>query len=520
MAAPRSGGPRSSPLRGRWSTADLPRPSLPVIVAGLVVLGTLLRLPFLGLFPMPDESGLLIVASHWRDGGPMMYGHLFVDRPPGLIAFYALAHALGGIAAARWMGMLLVALLVVAASRVGLLLGGRRGAIWAGIAAVALATNRATGAQEINAELIGVPFIVAGIALGLDAVRREHAATRQAALLLGAGLLVMAGPAVKQNLMDGVVFLVVIVVAQAWHLRSGWRHALSSLGLLAGGMALLPVAVMVWFVVDGPGLSVVWQTLYGFRVEAGRVISDGSLVAVGARMRQLPVLALSSGLVTLLLAGAWALRRWLSHPVVLATGAALAVEIAGVALGGSYWAHYLIALIPGVVLVVAAASAMVKGTVPMVLAVAFALTSTVVDTASAVVGTPVDQQDLRDRAVTSWLEDAHLPGDTGLVTYGQAQVLEASGLRPGYPYLWSLPARTLDPDLHRLTRGLHAQAGPDWVVVWLPVDTWGLDPHGLVAKELTRHYRLVATVCDVPIYLKSGEYRSLPPVPSGCTVTP
>lgn len=53
------------------------------------------------------------------------------------------------------------------------------------------------------------------------------------------------------------------------------------------------------------------------------------------------------------------------------------------------------------VLVVAAASAMVKGTVPMVLAVAFALTSTVVDTAFAVVGTPVDQQDLRDRAVAS-----------------------------------------------------------------------------------------------------------------------
>ena len=157
---------------------------------------------------------------------------------------------------------------------------------------------------------------------------------------------------------------------------------------------------------------------------------------------------------------------------------------------------------------------------PMVLAVAFALTSTVVDTASAVVGTPVDHQDLRDRAVTSWLAAAHLPGDTGLVTYGQAQVLEASGLRPGYPYLWSLPARTLDPDLHRLARRLHASAGPDWVVVWLPVDTWGLDPYGLVTKELTRHYRRVATVCDVPIYLKGGEYRSLPPVPSGCTVTP
>ena len=227
-----------------------------------------------------------------------------------------------------------------------------------------------------------------------------------------------------------------------------------------------------------------------------------------------------SGLVTVLLAGAWLLRRRLSHPVVLATGVALTIELVGVALGGSYWAHYLIALIPGAVLVVAATAAVVKRGVPMLLAVAFALTSTLVDTAGAVVGPAPAEQDLRDRAVTSWLQDAHLPGDTGLVTYGQAQVLEASGLRPGYAFLWSLPARTLDPDLHRLARDLHAPSGPDWVVVWLPVDTWGLDPHGLVAGELTRHYRQVATVCGVPIWLKSGEYRTLPPVPAGCTVTP
>jgi hypothetical protein len=520
MAAPPGEGTITTPGTGsRWAAA-LRRPSLPIVVAGLVILGVLLRLPFLGLFPMPDESGLLIVASHWRDGGPMMYGHLFVDRPPGLLAFYALVNTLGGITAARWLGMVLVAVLVVAASRLGWLLGGRRGAVWAGIVAMALATNRATGSQEINAELIGVPFIVAGIALGLDAVRREHTPTRQWLLLVSAGLLVSVGPAVKQNLVDGVVFLVGFVAAQAWCGRWAMRRTLTTLVALAAGVAVLPVVVAIWFVVDGPGLAVVWHTLFGFRVQAGQVISDGSLVAVGERMRTLPLLALSSGLVTLLLAGAWLLRRRLAHPVVLATGVALVVELVGVGLGGSYWAHYLIALVPGVVLVVSATAAVAGRGLPMVLAVTFALTSTVVDTAVAVVGPPATAQDLRDRAVTSWLEDAHLPGDTGLVTYGQAQVLEASGLRPGYPFLWSLPARTLDPDLHRMARDLHRPAGPDWVVVWLPVDTWGLDPYGLVAGELTRHYRQVATVCGVPIWLKNGEYRTLPSVPAGCTVTP
>ena len=490
------------------------------MVAGLVILGVLLRLPFVGLFPMPDESGLLIVASHWHDSGPMMYGHLFVDRPPGLLAFYAVVNALGGITAARWLGMVLVAVLVLAASRVGWLLGGRRGAVWAGGVAMALSTNRAIGAQEINAELIGVPFIVAGIALGLDAVRRDHAPARQRLLLVAAGLLVAVGPLVKQNLVDGVVFLVVLIAAQAWAGRWGPRRTFPALGLVVAGVAVLPVIAAIWFAVDGPGLTVVWRTLFGFRVQAGQVISDGSLVAVGERMRRLPLLALSSGLVTLLLAGAWLLRRRLSHPVVLATGAALVVELVGVGLGGSYWAHYLIALVPGVVLVVSATAAVAGRGLPMALAVALALTSTLVDTAVAVVGPPAATQNIRDRAVTSWLEDAHLPGDTGLVTYGQAQVLEASGLRPGYAFLWSLPARTLDPDLHRMARDLHRPGGPDWVVVWMPVDTWGLDPYGLVAGELTRHYRQVATICGVPIWLKSGEYRTLPPVPAGCTVTP
>jgi hypothetical protein len=47
-----------------------------------VLVGLLLRLPFTCRPAYPDEAGYLLVARHWRSGGPWLYGMLWVDRPP------------------------------------------------------------------------------------------------------------------------------------------------------------------------------------------------------------------------------------------------------------------------------------------------------------------------------------------------------------------------------------------------------------------------------------------------------
>jgi hypothetical protein len=54
------------------------------------------------------------------------------------------------------------------------------------------------------------------------------------------------------------------------------------------------------------------------------------------------------------------------------------------------------------------------------------------------------------------------------------------------------------------------------VVEWLPVDTWGLDPEHRLLATLTMRYRVVATVCDVQVYLHRGVKRTLPPLPLDC----
>ncbi|MFN8195413.1 MAG: hypothetical protein U0R80_14155 [Nocardioidaceae bacterium] len=501
--------------------ARLRHPSTPAAVAALVLLVAALRAPFVGLFPFPDESGLLIVASHWRDNGPQLYGHLFVDRPPGLLLFYAAADALGGLVAARVFGILLVAGLVVAAGRVGWLVGGRRSAIWSAAVAAGLACNPATGAQEINAELIGVPLIVAGAALALAALRPEGPPRRRALLLVAAGTAAGLAPTVKQNLVDGLVLVVVLVGVAAWQGRWGVRRTATSWGLLAAGAAAPWVLILLWMVVDGPGTRVLWDTLVQFRVRAGEVMASHPYTAVTERLAHLPVLAAASGLVLLVAVALWLLRRALTEPAVVAGVAMLAAELAGLALGGNYWAHYLIALIPGVVVLVASAARRGTRTWPLLAAVVFTVGSAVVASAGSVgAEAPLAPSHAKEEAVSSWLRAAQGSGDTALVTYGQAQLLEASGLRPGYPYIWSLPLRTFDPHLDRLVHDVRSSHRPDWVVEWLPVDSWGLDADGRAQRAIDAHYRPVATVCGVPVLLRSDLLRALPPVPAGCTTTP
>ena len=123
--------------------------------------------------------------------------------------------------------------------------------------------------------------------------------------------------------------------------------------------------------------------------------------------------------------------------------------------------------------------------------------------------------------VASWVRDSADPDDSIVVPSSNASVIEQSGLRPVYPYAWSLPVRTLDPHLDLLRSTLSGPDAPTWVVQWDRDDAWGLDPDGRVTATLRAYYRQVGEVCGRPIWLHDGETRQLPATPpeSSC-VTP
>lgn len=214
----------------------------------------------------------------------------------------------------------------------------------------------------------------------------------------------------------------------------------------------------------------------------------------------------------LLLTAIWRLRRASPrNPVLLAGAALLLVELVGVVGGGSYWDHYLLATIPGVALLVALATRP-PGQRLLTGVLAGSLVSALV--AGGVTLIAETERSLgREATMAAWLREARQPGDTGLVIHGQPQVLERAGLRPAYPFLWSLPTRVMDPELARMTATLDSPGGPDWVVQLGSIDTWSLDPTGRAQQALDAHYRPVANVCGFPVLLRQGVQRTLPPLP-------
>lgn len=494
-----------------------------------IALAVALRLPFVSVFPSADEGGLSLVARHWHAGGPGLYGDLFVDRPPLLLLFWRAANAAGGVEAARLLALGEVTLLVVSAAWAGYLLGGQRGARWSALTAAALSATPLFDVQEVIGELLAIPLVMLSCALALTAVQRGRGPRWQVAWAFGSGLAGAAALLMKQNFFDGLVFAGVLVVVLRRTGRCSTASAVRALVAGAVGAALPLGTTVVWAATSGPGVAVLWYTLYGFRADAAGVILSRSLSADQRRFLHMALVAAASGLVPLLLGYLWLSRRRLRRgdPVSVAVAAMLAVELAGVAFGGSFWTHYLVALVPSAALAAGRIPALVHRPLTWPRPVfAFVLASAVAATVITASGSYNEslasgisaRSPAAERAIVRWLQNAHRAGDTGLVTYGQANVIEASGLRPSrYPYLWSLELRAQDPHLTRLSRYVSSPWGaPTWLVEWMGWNAWGLDRTRVLSAAVEHHYRRAADVCGVPVFLHDRLRRPLPTSPAWC----
>ena len=478
-----------------------------------MLLALLLRAPSLTSLAYPDEGGLLLVARHWHGGGPGLYGDLWVDRPPLLLAFWKVAAVLGGVTAARVLALIWVGVLVVLAAWVGRVVGGSRGARWAAFLAAVLACSPLLGASEVDAELLGAPLVL--LACGAALRTAPPASPRaQASWAVVAGVSGTAALLVKQNLADGLVFGAVLVGSAAATRRWPRASVLRVLTLGALGAAAVVAGTLAWSAAAGHGVGELASTLFGFRVQAAQVITEGSTSAPQSRLVRLLGFSVASGLVVSLLVAAGPLRRGMSRrqPVAFATVAMTLFGVVGIAAGGSFWQHYLLELLPAAVLATAVTSADGRPVVATRAVVAMATASAVLAVALAPVAFPRHHES----RLVDWLAQARRPHDSALVTYGQANIIEAARLRPArYPYLWSLPVRAEDPGLTRLRDTLTGPHAPTWLVEWLPVDTWGLDASGALARVIHREYRSV-DVCGVPVHLRRDATRVLPPAPASC----
>lgn len=437
-------------------------------VTALAALSGAAWLPFAGRTLSPDEGGLLILADQWS-AGSSLYGDYFVDRPPLLVAIFALADALGGSAwVVRGLGILAVVATVLLAGLVGQL--AANAPLLPAATAAALVCTPLFGSTVVNGELLGLPFLVGGSAAVLAAAREED--WLRWGLLAGA--LGACGALVKQSLLDVFVLAAVLLV-----LRRRPRALLA----VATGAAVTVVVAVALAASRGTDPGDLWQGVVVFRQDAGAVITQS---ATSATMRRLGVLALAvlgTGLPLLLLALARRLRASvdLRRPAL----AVLAWELLVVLAGGSYWLHYLMGLVPGLVLLTAAGLQHSPRPDRLVRASYAVLAASTVIGLLWVLAQPIHRE---EEPAIAWLEGHAQPGDTAIVAFGAANILRETGLRSPYPDLWSLPVRVHDPELTALCALLTAPSRPTWLVVaGRSLATWGVDASA-ADRVLHEHY--------------------------------
>ncbi len=472
-----------------------------------------------------DEGGFAVVARYSRAGGPYLYGPDWVDRPPGLIAVFAFAEHLGTYGV-RVAAALLAVLLVGSIATAARTLAGRWAAGWTAWTAFALSSSVLLQAQRLNGELVAAAFVSLSVAATVGALRGARTGRARLALALLGGAAASTAMLSKQNFIDAFVFVAVLLVVGSLR-RGGPRSPRSGRAAgvalsYAAGASVPFAAAALWSADHGGPVSLIYA-MFGFRSDAAVVMAHWSFSAPSHRLVSLVLLAVGSGLFLL---GANLLvrnrRRLLRRsPIAWAIAATAAVELAGIAAGGNFWPHYLIALVPMVSLAVGlgARPRMPGRRTTQVLAVVAVLTTM---TLSPVAAVESAQSPSEAYATGHWIGASSRPGDTITVLFTHANVINASGLEPGYPYAWSLPVRTLDPHLSLLLHTLRGSLAPTWVVQWDPPDTWGLDPHGRLDRVLRAHYREVARVCGRAVWLHDRAQRRLTPVlrPAACGTAP
>ncbi len=461
-----------------------------------------------------DEGGYLLVARRWHSGGEFLYGDYFVDRPPLLMALFEAAALTEWDHAVRVIAIPFVVLFVLAAWRAGSTLSGGAGARWATVVAAGLMCSPALAADQADGELFGAALVMAALALALSA---WHASTssRRLPLAAAAGAVGAAAPLVKQNLLEGLLFLAALVVFARRDQRGrGGPANVVALGALLG--ALLCAALLwLWLVLAGIEPASAWRDLVGFRSAALDVIWGTRPQASITRAVLLVVLGLGTGVLAVVATWFAAARVWWPRgPESPAISAVLLYGLAAIVAGGSYWPPYLLQLAPAAVLAAAvvapsasAAGAWMRGAGRTIVA-----SAAVGSVAAGAIYATVPWVWFSQRT-GEWLAQSKAPTDTAFVAYGYASILESADMSSPYPHLWSVPMRTLDPEQARLRTTLAGPDAPAWIVQINGLNAWGIDDEGRLRSLVRERYREVADICGHRVWLRRDLTRDLAPRP-------
>ena len=327
-------------------------------LAGCVLLALLLRVPYLSTPLGRDEGGLAYMAQHWSDTSGSLYGAYWVDRPPLLILLFKAA-VVGGEGGVRALGAVAAVALVIGVTLLARAVEGPRAGWIAGLLAALMSGSVSIGSIFTPGEVLAVvPSTFSLLCLVL-----AHR-SRQARWVFAAGFLAVCAALIKQSFLDaglaGAVFVAASAIADR-DVRRRWPLA------YAAGAAIPFAALLVWLAAAHESIGEFVYTLFGFRLQLLNTLA-GSDIPLHVRFQKLEEPSWDSGLTIVLgaaLVGLFCLRK--DRVLAVTFIAWLAAAAFGVLGGGSYFAHYLIGLVP--VSCVAAAVVMARVPLPLCIGV-------------------------------------------------------------------------------------------------------------------------------------------------------
>ena len=477
---------------------------MPLLLAGLTVAAWL---PFVERPLTNDESGFLLLGQQWAHG-TSLYGNYWVDRPPLLIALFALVghvvplstSVLGPLdPGVKLLGALASGGSVLLAAWLGDLVAtdGARRRTTVSVVAAALLCSPLLGMPEADGEVLAVPFVLLGVCLLARSLLRTEG--RSAVLLaVSAGAAAACAPLVKQNAVD------VFVLAAAAFLAARGRVAGLGPRLLAfgAGATAVLVAALAAAAARGTLPTGLWDAVVMFRLHAARVIASSATSSTPIRLSHLGLAMIASGGALVLVAGATAVLRDRARSVLALPALALVGwEVVGVLGGGSYWLHYLTGMVPGVVLLTAVARPEGRSRTVLTATVGYVAAASVVCW-TVLLTTPVAAS--QDAQVETYLRAHARPTDGVVVAFGCPDIVAGSGLSSPYPELWSLPVKVRDHRLRALRRVLAGPDAPRWMVVsGTSLASWGLDV-ARAQRYLEQHYVEQVTYGDWHVWRREG----------------
>ncbi|NJC71138.1 hypothetical protein HC031_15660 [Planosporangium thailandense] len=485
-------------------------------ITSCALVAAALRAPFIWTGIGMDEGGYAYAAWRWSQGH-RPYRGVWLDRPQGLLLTYRFLLWLGdGGRTIRLAAVCAGAAITVLVGLIGWLLVGHR----AGVAAAA------------GYAVVGVAPHLEGFTLNGELLASGPATAAVTAALLwrrsgSAGWLVVAGLAaggamtMKPSGVDGIVAGLAVVTGAVPRRPGRSRTAIFRAPVAAPTVFRAPVVAPTVFLaaVAAPlaacalhgwrlGWHTYWTAIAGYQLAAiGRPGSGigarwhsftGGLAPVGL---DLPAIAVAAG------AGLWLLRG--SRPTRRTLLAWLASAAAGINLGGSYWPHYYVQLLPPLAVLAGVAIAAVHRTGWRAVAVAGTLLPQLIWFAVLVPATPAQRQRAipyyaaarRDERIAATVRAETAPGNQIYVLVSEADIYFLSRRTTRYPYLWGRPIEKIPGALPRLRSILDGPGRPTLVLLYREPDT--VDRTGEVRRILADRYR-VERVIDGVVLLRSA----------------